>query len=164
MRRYANALLATWLLLFSLVSYAANQTFAEYMAVYDWPSLLLAGACGLLGGAGRTLMTQMSEQQVITKWRFILMKDLVVAMFGGTLAFLCIDGYNSWAASLTSMTMPTIDRGFRVLIIVLAGASRGRWLGVVDKLTSDALANASQKIRGGAPKEPATLPAPLSDK
>ena len=164
MRRYGNALLALWLLVFSLVSYAANRTFAEDIAVYDWTSLLLAGAAGLLGGTGRTLLTLVSEKQTVGSLKFVLLKDLVVALIGGGFAYLLVTGYNDWTASLTTMSLPTIDRGFRVLIIVLAGASRGRWLGVVDKLATDALSNARQKLRGGAPEPPPTLPSPLGEK
>jgi hypothetical protein len=62
------------------------------------------------------------------------------------------------------MTLPQIARDFRILIIVVAGASRGRWLGVVDRLATDAIANARQKLRGGVPEAPSSATVPLGEK
>lgn len=159
-----NRLLCLWLLCFSALSYAAGTTFAEDVAAYDWISLLFAGAAGLLGGAGRTILTLVSDKQFVGNLRWVLLKDLVVALIGGGFAYLCIQGYNDWASTLSIVSIPQIGRGFRVLIIVLAGASRGRWLGVVDRLTTDAIANARQKLRGGAPEDPPSITAPLESK
>lgn len=163
MQRMINRLVGLWLMCFCMLSYAASTTFAQDVAAYDWTSLLLAGAAGLLGGAGRTLLTLVSEKQFVGNLRWVLLKDLVVALIGGGFAYLCIQGYNDWSSSLSIVSLPPIGRGFRVLIIVLAGASRGRWLGVIDRLTADAIANARQKLRGGAPMDdqPITAAVPL---
>lgn len=160
-----NRLLAIWLSCFCALSYAATTTFAQDVAAYDWPSLLLAGAAGLLGGAGRTLLTLVSEKQFVGNLRWVLAKDLVVALIGGGFAYLCVQGYNDAVVTWTMVQLPPIGRGLRVLIIVLAGASRGRWLGVVDRFASDAIANARQKLRGGAPEDPPSSAAvPLEGK
>lgn len=161
-----NRLLGLWLMCFCALSYAATTSFAQDVAAYDWTSLLLAGAAGLLGGAGRTLLTLVSEKAFVGNLRWVLLKDLVVALIGGGFAYLCIQGYNDWARTLSIVSLPQVDRGFRVLIIVLAGASRGRWLGVVDRFAADAIANARQKLRGGAPSgdTPITSAVPLEPK
>lgn len=161
MPRMINRLVGLWLMCFCALSYAATTTFAQDVASYDWSSLLLAGAAGLLGGAGRTLLTLVSEKQFVGNLRWVLLKDLVVALIGGGFAYLCVQGYNDWARTLSIVSLPQVDRGFRVLIIVLAGASRGRWLGVVDRFASDAIANARQKLRGGAPTDEPAITATL---
>lgn len=153
-----------WLTAFCTLTYA-QTTLAQDLASYDWASLALAFAAGLVGGAGRTILTLASGYQLVGNIRLVLLKDMVVALIGGAFAFLCIQGYNSFVGGWTDWTMPQITRDFRVLIIVLAGASRGRWLGVLDRLAADAIANARHKLRGAAPQEelPTTVPAPLGD-
>lgn len=153
MRKHVELCILAWLATFSALCYASS-TLAQDIAAYDWVSLALAFAAGLVGGAGRTILTLVSQQQLVGNVKMVLFKDLVVALIGGALAFLMIQGYNSFVDALTSMEMPKITRDFRVLIIVLAGASRGKWLSVVDRFASDAIANARHKLRGAAPDEP----------
>lgn len=159
-----NRLLSLWLLSYGALSYAAT-TFAQDVAAYDWRSLLLAGCAGLLGGVGRTILTLMSERQFVGNLQWLIVKDLIVALIGGGFAFLCVEGYNDWSSGLSIVQLPPIDRGFRVLVVVIAGASRGRWLGVVDRLASDAIANARKRLRGGAPVDaPTSAAVPLEGK
>lgn len=159
-----NRLLTCWLACYGVLSYAATtSTFAQDVQAYDWVSLLLSGVAGLVGGAGRTILTLVGEKQIVGNLRWVLAKDMVVALIGGGFAYLCIQGYNDWVLGLSIVHLPQVDRGFRVLIIVLAGASRGRWLGVVDRFTTDAIANARQKLRGGAPDDPPSVAAPLGE-
>ncbi|MGJ7497176.1 hypothetical protein ACSFA8_19105 [Variovorax sp. RT4R15] len=134
------------------------------MAQYDWASLLCALAAGLLDGASRTILTLVGEKEIVGNIRLVLMKDLVVAMIGSGFAYIAIQGYNSIAGAVTIITLPAIARDFRILVIVVAGASRGRWLGVVDRFATDALANARQKLRGGAAEDPPSIRAPLESK
>lgn len=165
MRKNLEPYFFLWLTAFSALAYA-QTTLAQDLAAYDWASLILAFAAGLVGGAGRTLLTLASGQQLVGNVRLVLLKDLVVAVIGGAFAFLCIQGYNSFVAGWSDWTMPLVTRDFRVLIIVLAGASRGRWLGVLDRLAADAIANARHKLRGAASPEepPSTVPSPLGDR
>ena len=161
-----NHLIFAWLASYSALCYA-QSTFAQDVVAYDWLSLSFALVAGLLGGAARTILTLVSDKQLVGNVRLVLLKDLVVALFGGGVAYLFVQGYNSWSGSLTSVELPSITRDFRVLIIVAAGFSRGRWLGVVDRFTTDAIANASHKLRGAAPIDPpmvGTEPAPLGEK
>jgi hypothetical protein len=163
-RKRVDPFILLWLASYSALCYA-QSTLAEDLAGYDWVSLLLAFAAGLVGGAARTILTLVSNEQLVGNVRLVLIKDMVVALFGGAAAFLLIQGYNSWAAGLTSFELPGITRDFRVLIIVAAGASRGRWLGILDRFAADAIANARHKLRGdAAPEPPASMPAPLGDR
>lgn len=163
MQKTTSRLLVVWLLCYSALTYAAS-TLAQDVAQYDWASLLCAFAAGLLGGAGRTILTLVSDKEFVGNIRLVLVKDLVVAMIGGGFAYIAIQGYNGIAAGLTIVTLPPIARDFRILVIVVAGASRGRWLGVVDRFTTDAIANARQKLRGGAAEPPPSVTAPLGEK
>lgn len=163
MQKLTSRLTALWLLCYSALSYASSSLFQD-VTQYDWASLLTALAAGLLGGAGRTILTLVSDKEFVGNIRMVLLKDLVVAMIGGGAAYFLIQGYNTWIASLTMVTLPPIARDFRILIIVFAGASRGRWLGVIDRFTTDAIANARQKLRGGADEPPASVAAPLGEK
>lgn len=159
-----NHLLSLWLLSYGTLSYAAT-TFAQDVAAYDWLSLIFAALAGLLGGVGRTILTLMSDRQFVGNLRWLLVKDLIVALIGGGFAYLCVEGYNDWTAGLSIVHLPRIDRGFRVLIVVLAGASRGRWLGVIDRLATAAIDNARHRLRGNAAAEPPTSAAvPLESK
>ncbi|MGJ7497450.1 hypothetical protein ACSFA8_20580 [Variovorax sp. RT4R15] len=163
MQRTTSCLLVAWLLCYSALSYAAS-TLVDDVAQYDWASLLCALAAGLLGGAGRTILTLVGEKEIVGNIRLVLMKDLVVAMIGGGFAYIAIQGYNSVAGAVTIVSLPAIARDFRILVIVVAGASRGRWLGVVDRFATDAIANARQKMRGGAAEDPPSITAPLESK
>ncbi len=153
MRRHVDALILVWLVTYSALCYA-QSSLAEDLAGYDWVSLLLAFAAGLVGGAARTILTLVSREQLVGNVRLVLIKDMVVALFGGAATFLLIQGYNSFVSGWSDWTLPLITRDFRVLIIVAAGASRGRWLGILDRFTAGAIANARQRLRGAAPPEP----------
>lgn len=162
--RQINRALLAWLACYSALCYA-NTTFAEDVAAYDWMSLVFAAAAGLLGGAARTIFTLVSERAIVGNVKTLLLKDLVVAILGGAIMYLAIQGYNSAASAITMISLPGITRDLRVLFIVGAGFSRGRWFGVLDRFASDAIANASSKLRGGAPQDPPpAVAAPRGDK
>jgi hypothetical protein len=109
-------------------------------------------------------LTLVSEKEFVGNIKIVLLKDLVVALIGGGFAYLAIQGYNTFATSV-NLSLPQIARDWRILIIVLAGASRGRWLGVVDKFTTAAIANARQKLRNGMPGDPPPSAAmPITEK
>ncbi|MDM0041890.1 hypothetical protein QTI05_22810 [Variovorax sp. J22R193] len=163
MQKTTSRLLVAWLLCYSALTYAASSLVDDVFQ-YDWASLVCALAAGLLGGAGRTILTLVSDKEFVGNIRLVLMKDLVVAMIGGGFAYIAIQGYNSFVGGLTIVSLPPIARDFRILVIVVAGASRGRWLGTVDRFATDVLSNARQKLRGGAPEDPPSVRAPLEIK
>jgi hypothetical protein len=145
--------------------YAAS--FAQDMRDFDFASFGLAAVAGLLSGMGRTLISLLSETRpVFSLWPEML-KDAFVALFGGGVVFLCIAAYNGTAAGATvlGMTLPSCTSELRLLLILWAGASRGRWQSALDQFASDAIANARQRLRGGAPVDPSsTNTMSLSDK
>ena len=160
MRPTIKAAVFAWLCGYSTLLWAST-TFAEDIRAYDWMSLLFAASAGLLGGAARTIITMISPRALVGNVRALLLKDLVVALVGGAVVYMVIQGYNAWVSSLTIVSLPMIARDLRVLLIVAAGYSRGRWLGVVDRFATDALANVQQKLRGNAPPDaPPVVPAP----
>jgi len=148
MRLTTKSAALAWLCSYNTLIWASTS-FAQDIHNYDWMSLLLAAAAGLLGGAGRTILTLVSPRALVGNVPVLLLKDLVVALVGGAVVYMIIQGYNSWAGSLTYFNLPPITRDFRVLLIVLAGGSRGRWLGVVDRFATDAIANARKKLGAG---------------
>ncbi|QHJ00129.1 hypothetical protein GT347_20375 [Xylophilus rhododendri] len=159
MRPTINLALIAWLAGYSTLTWASS-TYAQDILAFDWMSLLFAAASGLLGGAARTILTMISPRALVGNVAVLLMKDLIVALFGGAVVYMLIQGYNSWAGSLTVVTLPPIARDLRVLLVVAAGYSRGRWFGVVDRFATDAIANASQKLRGGAADAPPVVATP----
>ena len=163
MQRAVNRALFAWLACYSALCYAQN-TLAQDLIAYDWMSLVFAAAAGLLGGAARTIFTLVSERAIVGNVKTLLLKDLVVAVIGGAAMYLAIQGYNSAVGVMTIIALPPIARDLRVLLIVGAGFSRGKWFGTLDRFASDAIANASSKLRGGAPPEPpASVALPSGD-
>jgi hypothetical protein len=152
-----------WLSLYTALC-RAQTSFAEDVAAYDFLSLLFAMAAGLLGGAARTILTLASEKQLVGNVKMVLLKDLVVALFGGGMAYLLIQGFNSVAHSLTVVALPTITRDLRVLLVVGAGFSRGRWMGVVDKLATGAIVKAQKRLGIEGTEFAASQAAPLTEK
>lgn len=164
MQRRVNQALFLWVACYSALCYA-NTTLVQDVMAYDWMSLLFATAAGLLGGAARTILSLVSERALVGNVKTLLFKDLVVALFGGFFMYLGIQGYNSLASSLTLVKLPAVVQDLRILLILWAGFSRGRWLGTVDRFAADLIANASSKLRGGAPPEsPPSIAAPLGEK
>jgi hypothetical protein len=78
---------------------------------------------------------------------------------GGTAVLLVLEAYNVIAEWVHLLT---VTHGLRVLPIAYAGFSRGRWMGVLDRFASDAVARASAKLRGSAPADPPPVVAPAT--
>lgn len=164
MQRRVNQAFFLWLACYSALCYA-NTTLVQDVLAYDWMSLLFAAAAGLLGGAARTIFTLVSERALVGNVKTLLLKDLIVAIFGGAVAYIAIQGYNSGASAITLVKLPIIVQDLRILLILWAGFSRGRWFGVLDRFAADAIANASSRLRGGAgPDAPPSVAAPLGEK
>lgn len=165
MQRPVNVAIYLWIVCYTALSHASTS-FAQDVIAYDWLSLIFAASAGLLGGAARTIFTLVSERALVGNVKALLLKDLVVALIGGAAMYLAIQGYNAAAGAMGDfLKLPTIVHDLRVLLILWAGFSRGRWLGVLDRFASDAIANASSRLRGGAPVDPPpSVAAPLGDK
>jgi hypothetical protein len=159
-----NALVSLWLICYTGLAWAATSLRADLKDLDYW-SLLLAAAAGLVGGAGRTLISLMSESRPLFDIRYEVLKDIIVACIGGAVTYGVIQGYNYVAAlKLFGVMLPIIGGDLRIIIIVIAGASRGKWMRTIDQGASDLVDSARRKIRGGVPVDPTSVVAPLEGK
>lgn len=161
-KKAINRVVFCWLLCYAALSHAAS-TLTQDIVGYDWLSLVLAGFAGALGGVARTILTLLTDKRPVLDLRVEAAKDIAVALIGGLVVYMFIGGYNSFAGNLDLVKLPQITRDFRILLLVYAGFSRGRWFAQVDGFASDAIDNVRQKLRGGAPVPPSSIAAPLED-
>ena len=165
LQRQVNRAAFIWMMGYSAFCYAATSSFADELAIYDWISLLCAAGAGLFGGLGRTIFTLAREGAFVGNPKMLILKDLVVAVIGGMVAFLIIEAYNYLASVITFTSLPVVAMGLRSILILWAGFSRGRWFGVIDRLATDVITRASTKIRGGVGSDaPPSVAAPLGEK
>lgn len=160
-KRQINRAVFIWLLCYASVSYAASTLRAD-IAGYDWLSLVLAGMAGALGGVARTIVSLLTDKRPVLDLKIEAAKDVCVALVGGLMVYVIIGGYNSFAHEIELIKLPQITRDFRILLLVYAGFSRGKWLGAADNFAADAIDNVRQKLRGGAPVTPSAI-VPLED-
>lgn len=148
--RSVSVLAFLWLWSYTNLLYAtvALGPFSADVQGFDFESLLYAAAAGLLGGAGRTIYSLASDKVLVgSLWREGL-KDGVIAILGGMVAFVLVTYLaNYWPGVFT--------REARMIAIVLAGASRGKWANWLGDMVSDGLGNIRNKVRG-APVADAT--------
>lgn len=160
----AKLLAAIWLCCFTGLVYAATSM-SQYVRDFDYISLFFAAAAGAVGGFGRTVLTMLQKERPVLDVRNELLKDITVALLGGAWVYGWIQGYNALARNdLFGVTLPTVPDDMRVILIVLAGASRGRWMGATDQFISDAMQTLRSKLRGGAPAAPSSVIQPTPDK
>lgn len=117
-----------WLVTYTSLVYALPR-FAQDFKGFDFESLLLAGGAGLIGGAGRTIYSLATERVLVGNlWREAL-KDAALALLGGMVA---------WALlTIAASFFPEyINSGVRMVVIVLVGASRGKWANALGDLIS----------------------------
>lgn len=152
-----------WVVCYSwmVYAYAAIPTLSAEVSGYDYSSLMWAALFGFMGGVGGTIVSLMSDKVIVLYvWRQML-RDLVVALIGGAFIYVVF----LW---LQTLSPAIFNKELRMLAIVLAGASKGRWRDAATRLVADGLVNASAKIFGSQPRPPEVPPpsvaAPLSDK
>lgn len=158
---FINKLAAAWLCCYTAVCYANTSLFSD-LSAFDWVSLLCAAAAGMLGGAARTILALVGEKVYVGSLKFVLVKDMVVALIGGAFFYMLVQGYNELTDSLKIVSLPYITRDLRILVIVCAGASGGKWLGFVDRGVSDAIATARKRFGVVPTDSPASITAPLT--
>lgn len=155
-----SLLVLLWLWSFSKLLYAATVPlgpFSADVAGFDFESVMYAAGAGLLGGAGRTIYSLASDKVLVgSLWREGI-KDGVIAIMGGIVAFVLVTYLaNFW---------PTIfTREARMILIVCAGASRGRWANILGDFITDGLGNIRTRMQGRQPRDPPPSAAmPLED-
>ena len=158
-RRAAMVWVACYTWMFS--TYAAMPTLSEEVLIYDYGSLMWAALFGFMGGVGGTIVTLMSDNTIVLNvWKQML-RDLIVSLIGGALIYVVF----LW---LQTISPDIFNKELRILAIVIAGASKGRWKDVVTGFVARGISNAATKILGAPPKAAETPPpsvaTPLSDK
>lgn len=148
-----NTLLFLWLCCYTGLTYAAGTLYDDFKT-YDWGSLWVAACAGMLGGFLQTILTLSSDKRIVLDILRDAWKDLVVALVGGMIVFIIVQ-------AVSSMGWITIPRDVRILLIVGAGFSRGRWQWAIGKLASDAVTRGRTVVRGDPPT---SANAPLESK
>ena len=152
-----------WLAGYSGLVYAyANANFSKEMRSFDYESLVWAAAIGAGAGLARTILWLASHDTVVVRLWGQLWRDLVIALFGGAMAYIALLLAVAWWPEV-------FIKELRFLIILLAGASRGRWQNALADLVGAVLSRGMAYARGGPappPRDPppSTVTLPLSDK
>lgn len=155
--RSASAFLILWLASYTTLVYASSSLVQDVVG-YDVASLIVAGAGGLLGALLRTILTLAQEKYLVLDVLKQSRRDFVIGFVGGLLTYGVIQGLSSWG-------VVSVPRDMRILVIVAAGFSRGKWLPVMQNGAADLVAAGRQKLRNGAPPEDSpSVVAPLEPK
>lgn len=161
-KKTINILLFAWLASAMTLVHAANTLTHDVLA-FDYLSLLFAGGASVLGGVGRTLVSQLRKDRFVLNNRSEALKDVVISLIGGFFVFVVIAGWNALAVELTIITLPKINGDLRIILLIITGASSGKWLGFFDTLASDAATRARSEVLG-TPVDPSSINAPLENK
>lgn len=137
-QRSVSLMVVMWLASYTGLVYAASL--AQEARDYDYVSLAVAGAGGLLGAVLRTILTLAQEKYLVIDVLRQSRRDFVIGFIGGLLTYGVIQGLSSWGIF-------TVPRDMRILIIVAAGFSRGKWLPVMQGGASDLVAAGRAKLR-----------------
>lgn len=133
--RSLRLLAVLWMASCSAMVYAGAlvPSLATELDAYDWPSVLFAGGFGVMGGIGATIVRLMSTKVfVLYPWRQLI-RDLVVAMIGGAVIYMLF----LW---LQTVSPSIFNKELRMIAIIIAGASQGRWRDVVSRFAVDGVA------------------------
>ena len=140
--RLVSVFVLLWLAAYAGLVHAASLT--QDLATFDYVSLLVAGAAGLLGALLRTILTLAQEKYLVIDVLKQARRDFVIGFIGGLMTYGVIQGLSSWG-------IVTVPRDMRILIIVAAGFSRGAWLPVMKGGAQDLVDAGRAKLRMGAP-------------
>lgn len=163
-RARINFFATLWLMCYTSLTWAASSLRGDLKDLDYW-SLILAASAGLAGGTLRTLISLFQERRPLLDVRYETIKDILVSFVGGGFAYIVIQGYNSFSdAHWFGLSLPAISGDLRIMLIVIVGASRGKWMRTADQFTTDLVDNARSKLRGGAPVDPPSVTAPLEPK
>jgi hypothetical protein len=155
-----------WIVLYSWLVHvhaAGIISMSEEARTYDYESLGWAAVFGLMGGVCRTIVSLMSEQFILLEFWRNLRRDLVFALMGGAAMYVLVQ-------ALATLVPNIFGKEVRMVCILIAGASRGRWQVSIAGVASDGMANIRAKVRAGAPPPPpsedppSTIVVPLSEK
>lgn len=103
------------------------ESLAADIRSYDIESLMWAVVMALMGGALRTIFTLATDATVVLSFGREILKDAVVAMIAGVLAFIVLQAANSF-------TFASVPSEVRFAVIVFAGWSRLSFFGWLNRL------------------------------
>lgn len=139
-------LAGAWVCCYATLSWASTSL-AQDVRAYDWESLALAGAAGLLGCAFRTLLTMAMLRSAVFRLPPEAWSDAVIAIIAGLAAYVVVQGASATIQAYWSAA--GVPSALRLLIVVMAGWMGARFFGRLDRLgtiTFDAL---GKRINGG---------------
>jgi hypothetical protein len=148
-----------WLVCYSWLLHAqANGIIplSKEAYTYDYESLAWAAVFGLMGGVFRTILSLLSERVILLHIWKEMARDLVFALIGGAAVYVLVQ----WLATL----LPNVfGKELRMLAILIAGASRGRWQDFLAGVATDYSASLRARLRSSAPTEaPSSVALPNS--
>lgn len=145
--RLGRRLAIVWVICYSwLVRAHATGliSLSQEARTYDYESLAWAAGFGLMGGVLGTIVSLMSPHVILLNFWRTLARDVVLALIGGAVVYVLVQ----WLATV----MPTVfGKEIRMIAILLAGASRGRWKNFLADAATDYTAGIRAKLRAGAP-------------
>lgn len=133
----------------------AQDSFAKDVRGYDVESLGWAVVMSLLGGALRTIFTLATDDHIVSSFGRETVKDGVVAMIAGALAYIVLEAFSS------AKVLPVASE-IRFAVIVFAGWSRMSFFGWLNKLGTRATEAVNERVAEvisskSAPKPPAPI-------
>ena len=117
----------------------AQESLASDVRSYDLESRLWAVIIALMGGALGTHFTLATDATLIVSYTREILKDAVVAMIAGALAYIALQALNSF-------TFIHIPSEARFAVIVFAGWSRLAFFGWLNKFGTRVTETVEQRV------------------
>lgn len=149
--------IALFLWIFCVTRLAFAVTYAQEVKSFDYESLVVAGASGLLGGVLRTIFTLANDNRVVFSVIRESRGDLVVSCIAGAVAYGLMIAVESKFPGL-------VTREIRFVGVMAAGWLGKAFFSGLQRFSRAKMDNAVHQARGGAPKEaPTSAIVPLTD-
>lgn len=155
-----KALAMAWVLSYTGLVYAYVTLSQEMRGTFDYESLGWGAAIGAGAGIARTILWLASEKSVVIHFWGQLWRDVIVALIGGAFAYVLV-------TYLATIWPQVFIKELRFIVILVVGASKGRWQNAVFDLVGILMVRVSRIVSGAEPvpvvvHEPTTITLPLS--
>jgi hypothetical protein len=134
-----------------LTAATSAASLAHDIHTFDLESLAWAVVMSLMGGGLRTIFTLATDATVVVSFGREMLKDAVVAMIAGALAYIVVEAFGAFKV------MPVAPE-VRFAIIVFAGWSRLSFFGWLNRLGTQVTESVGAKIQGAISTATATDP------
>jgi hypothetical protein len=147
-----------WSAVFAMLWPHAVQaaSFATDVRGYDFESLMWAVVMSLMGGALRTIFTLASDATVVVSFSRELLKDAVVAMVAGILAYIVVQAFDAFSLFKVASEV-------RLAVIVFAGWSRLSFFGWLNTLGTKVTDAVNQRVVSAIAAKSMDDPLPTAD-